>query len=164
MQVERELKFRLSPRSAARVWRLLPPGAKRRRQIDSVYYDTPLMELRGMHAALRLRRDGRKWMQTLKLDAGPNPGLSARYEWEVPLRHSQLDVPAFPMREIESAARGDLRPTLLRARPVFSTRFERRSVRFALPGGGRVEACIDRGWILAGTRRARLLEMEIELL
>ena len=89
MQVERELKFRLPARAAARLWQLLPTGAKRRRQIDSVYYDTPLMELRGMRAALRLRRDGRKWLQTLKLDAGPNPGLSARYEWEVPLRRAE---------------------------------------------------------------------------
>ena len=46
MHVERELKLKLDPRALPRVWRLLPTAAPaRRRQIESVYYDTPDLRL-----------------------------------------------------------------------------------------------------------------------
>ena len=46
-------------------------------------------------AALRVRRQGSQWLQTLKTAAVSTSGLSARHEWEVPLQNDALSVDAF---------------------------------------------------------------------
>ena len=79
MQIEREIKFRLPPAAARRVWRFArPASSSRRRTVTSVYYDTPNQRLRRAGAALRLRRDGRRGLQTLKLESGARAGLAER--------------------------------------------------------------------------------------
>jgi len=48
-------------------------------------------------------------------------------------------------------------------RPVFTTRFTRRSRRLALAEGTQAELCVDEGEIRAGTGRTTVCEVEIEL-
>jgi inorganic triphosphatase YgiF len=165
VQVERELKFRLDGRAAARAGRALPfSGRPQRSRVHSVYYDTPDLSLQRAGAALRLRRDGRKWLQTLKLSQSAQGALATRTEWEMPAPRGRLDCALFPREEVRSASGLDILRLARRLRPVFTTRFERRKGALSLGNGVRAEACLDRGAIEAGAKREAILELELELL
>ncbi len=165
MHIERELKFRLSERAAARAWSVLPDvTAQRVRQVQSVYFDTPDLRLLETGAALRLRKDGRRWLQTLKLDKQAASALTERLEWEHTLARGRLAIEHLTHENIESKL--GLRPAmLLRAlQPMFATQFKRRSAQMRLADATRIEVSLDRGFIRAGKRREPLLELELELL
>jgi inorganic triphosphatase YgiF len=165
VHVERELKFLVDAQAAARAGRLLPfAGRPKRTQLHSVYYDTSDLRLQRAGAALRLRRAGRKWLQTLKLPQGAQGALAARAEWEMPAPHGRLDCSLFPREAVRSSSGLDLVRLARRLRPVFTTRFERRSGALALGHGVQAVACIDRGTIEAGAKREPILELELELI
>lgn len=159
MQIERELKFHLKAAAPPRLARL----AGRRRKLASVYYDTPDGALRRAGLALRLRRVGNVWWQTLKSEAAPHAGLAARLEWELRLRRKALDLGAFPRAEILRASGVNLPALARRLRPVFETRFTRQAATVPLDGKGSAELAIDRGVIIAGRRRETIREVELEL-
>ena len=164
MQVERELKFSLTPAAARRIARLVRPvGAWRRRTIDNVYYDTADGRLRRAGTALRFRRDGTRRLQTLKADTSGAGGFSARTEWEMPAPGGRLDVSAFPREEVLAATGLDLARLAAGLRPMFKTRFTRRSATVAAGGATRAEVCVDRGYVAAGKRREEIGEVELEL-
>ena len=164
MHVERELKFRLAAASASRVWSLVPgPARIHRRILESVYYDTPERRLRAARAALRLRRDGRRWLICFKHECAAASGLAQRGEWEAPVARGALAVSALPVAEIRTSTGLDLRTLEPRLRPVFSTRFARHSSEILAKDGTRIELCIDRGRIVAHGRRAPIEELELEL-
>ena len=163
MQIEQEIKFRLPTAAASRFWRLTRrAGAPRQRKVSSVYYDTAKHHLRRHGASVRLRRDASKWLQTLKLEAAPSAGYSARAEWESPARRAELDLSRFPREEIMAATGLDL-ARLPKLRPVFETRFVRRSSAVAIDGETRAEISVDRGYVAAGGRREEISEVEVEL-
>jgi hypothetical protein len=54
------------------------------RTLDNIYYDTGDLSLRRRGIALRLRRKGKLWLQTVKLAGTAAAGLSSRPEWETP--------------------------------------------------------------------------------
>ena len=166
MHVERELKFAVESTAAARrVLRALPLASRlRREQVHSVYYDTPDLRLQRAGAALRLRRVGRRWLQTLKAPQGAQSALAARAEWEMPVARRRLDCALFPREEVRVSTGLDMLRLAQRLRPVFTTRFERKHALLALGAGVRAEACIDRGTIEAGRAREKMLELELELL
>ena len=159
MNIEREIKLSLTPRAEAALSELAP----NRRRLASIYYDTPRQELRRAGVALRLRRDGGRWLQTLKAEATPHAGLAARAEWELPVRGRCLEPQAFPLEEIRGATGVDLARVSRRLRPVFETRFTRRSGLVPLERSGKGELAIDRGAIVAGRRREPIREAELEL-
>jgi len=156
MPIERELKFRLAPRAAARAADALAlgPGVA----LSSIYFDTPDRTLSRARAALRLRRIGRTWLQAFKCERAPG----ARGEWETAIAGGALDLARFPAEELRQASGIDLASLKRRLRPLFETRFTRRAadVRF---DDATLEVALDRGAILAGQKRERLLELEIEL-
>jgi inorganic triphosphatase YgiF len=156
MPLERELKFRLAPRAAARAATELPLA--RGVLLSSIYFDTPSRELSRVRAALRLRRVGRAWLQTFKCERGPG----VRGEWELGVPRAALDVSRFPAEEIRRASGIDLVSLSRRLAPLFETRFTRRAADIRLHDAV-VEVALDRGAIVAGKRREPLLELEIEL-
>jgi inorganic triphosphatase YgiF len=158
--IEREIKLHLAPRGWERLARLAP----NRRNVASIYYDTPRQELRHAGIALRLRRDGGRWLQTLKAESAPHAGLAARAEWELPVRGRALEPDAFPLEEIRRSTGIDLALLAGRLRPVFETRFTRRSGLIQLDETGKAELAIDRGSIVAGRRREAIREAELELI
>lgn len=162
MPIERELKFRIRARAAPAVAALLGTRADSRRLV-STYFDTRGGLLRRARMALRLRHDGGTWLQTLKAEPQPHAGLSARPQWEAPVRAEGLELAAFPLDEIRSVTRTDLARAGKRLRPVSTTRFVRSSIPVKLAGGGRAELCIDRGEVAAGRRKERFHELAIEL-
>ena len=135
----------------------------RKSRLDTVYYDTPDLRLQRAGAALRLRRAGHKWLQTLKVPQGPQGALASRAEWEVAAPKGRLDCKLFPREAVRAASGLDIVRLARRLRPMFATRFERRSGPLALGHGVRAEACIDRGVIEAGAKREDILELELEL-
>lgn len=162
MPIERELKFRIRAQAAPAVAALLGTRPDERR-VDSTYFDTPRRLLHRARMALRLRHDRGVWIQTLKAQALPHAGLSARPEWETRTCAGKLQLAALPHDEIRSLTGADLARAGRRLRPLFATRFIRRSIPVKLAGGGRAELCVDRGVVVAGRRKERFHELEVEL-
>jgi inorganic triphosphatase YgiF len=157
--IEREVKLALLPGDLARNRARLAPLTRRARKVTSIYYDTADERLRRAGMALRLRRDGRTWLQTLKVEKAPGGGLAQRAEWEMPVQGKALELEAFPRAGLPV----DICTLGRRLRPRFETRFVRRSGVVALHGGGEAELAIDSGAIVARGRRAPIREVELEL-
>ena len=69
MQVEREITFSVPEEAVRRVARQVRrAGPWRRRMVSNAYYDTANERLRRAGVALRLRRDGKRRLQTLKAE------------------------------------------------------------------------------------------------
>lgn len=127
------------------------------RRLDALYYDTAdrLLDRNGL--SLRVRRSGRRHVQTLKRSGSGEPLV--RDEWEAPLPDGRLDLSLLPLAEI-----GEPLASLSAARlaPVFATRIRRRVRRLDF-AGALVELAFDDGVIEAGELRLPVSEVEIEL-
>lgn len=157
---EIELKLGLSPDEAPRLRHaaMLRGLNASRRLLHSVYFDTPDLALMRQGVALRLRKVGRAWIQTVKAEARQAGALSVRPEWELPVRGGRLDIASLP-----EPARAFFPPAVVAAlEPCFSTRFERTTWRIE-HGGDLLELALDRGEIRAGRRRLPISEVELEL-
>ncbi|MCG6117784.1 MAG: CHAD domain-containing protein [Aquimonas sp.] len=165
MALELELKLCGSPAALRSLLKgpLLPTialGPLRRQNLLSTYYDSPALELTRAGGALRLRKHGRRWLQTLKLRGSGGAGLSAREEIELPAPAAALDLVALQAALATSSSL--VLPALVQ--PLFTTRFARTTLEVRLPGGGRAELAFDIGTIDAGEQSEALSEIEIELL
>jgi len=156
MALERELKFLAPPRAAAAIVRALK--LPRGRVLHSIYFDTDDRILRRARMAARVRRDGRKWLQTVK--GARSPGVRNEWEGEVPSR--ALEPSRLPLAAIRRATGMDLRVLEKKLGPVFETRFIRRA-RMLRRGKARIELALDRGYVRAGRRRLAISEVELEL-
>ncbi|SFQ30812.1 CYTH domain-containing protein [Ralstonia sp. NFACC01] len=130
-------------------------------ELANVYYDTPDQALARNRAALRVRRQGSQWLQTLKTAAVSTSGLSARHEWEVPLQNDVLSVDAFVAHNAAEAA-DYVRPHAAALAPLFRTNFTRRLWHVAADGG-EIEIALDAGAILIPGTQAREPIDELEL-
>ncbi|MCF8178080.1 MAG: CHAD domain-containing protein [Sulfuritalea sp.] len=162
MAEEIELKLALAEVHQSRFLRhpLLKQATERRTEnLDNIYYDTSDLSLRRKGIALRLRRQGRDWLQTVKLAGNSSAGLSTRPEWEIPYT-GQLD---FSQIDHQAAREWLQQPKLLKhIVPICETRFRRTTWRFdAAPGA--VLMTLDRGWVIANGRRQIISEVELEL-
>lgn len=130
-------------------------------ELANVYYDTPDQALARNRAALRVRRQGSQWLQTLKTAAVSTSGLSARHEWEVPLQNDVLSVDAFVAHNAAEAA-DYVRPHAAALAPLFRTNFTRRLWHVAADGC-EIEIALDAGAILIPGTQAREPIDELEL-
>lgn len=162
MAVETELKLRIAPGQLARLKRhaLLKTHQVERpvtRRLYNVYYDTPKLDLHHAAMALRLRRVGGKWLQTLKGGGEIQAGLHQRNEWEIPVGGEALEFPPSPEWDVH------LPPALRKKlRPVFVTDFMR-TTRLLDWQGARIEVCLDHGEIRTEQRSLPICELELEL-
>jgi len=165
--METELKLLLAPEDLRRLRRdprirALQQGRAVTRRVHSVYYDTPELSLLRAGLALRLRQDGRRWLQTLKTEGQGAAGLHLREEWEWPLPGESLD---FGLLATTPEAKVFRSPRLrAKLRPIFTTEFTRTSVRLAFADGSLAELCLDSGEIRSGRRASAISEAEVELL
>lgn len=162
MAIETELKLHISPEHLQRLkrhpWlRSLSAGRARNLNLYSIYYDTADLELRRQAMALRLRKMGKRFLQTLKGGGQVSAGLHRRNEWETPVLSEQLDFDAL------KAGGGEL-PHGVRNRlqPVFVTDFSRH-VKLLKFEGAEIELCMDSGEIRAGQASCPISELELEL-
>jgi triphosphatase len=163
---EIELKLSIHPDDAHRLGRLAAVrgavrGHARTRTLHNVYYDTPDFALQREGVALRLRRDGARWTQTLKRAGRVEGGLHLRAELDTPVPAQILNHHAL----VASGASPLFTDPELRAslQPVFTTDF-RRTLRHLQPvPDTRIELCVDAGAISAGPSTAPISEIELEL-
>lgn len=152
--LEIELAFSLTDAAARRL--LADPICNARSvEMKAIYFDTPDLALRRAGYVLRIRREGRQWVQTLK--SGSAGGL-VRSEFERPIGEGRLDHGL-----LEQAG---LPRDLLRRLPDLSALFEthvRRRQRLVTPGDAEIEVALDEGEVVARAQRTPLREVELEL-
>jgi inorganic triphosphatase YgiF len=165
--IEIELKFVLNEDAArdlkSRLKALnLSEAAPHTRNLRSIYYDTPDHRLRKSGTALRLRRDGRLWTQTVKAHGTINGGLMRAQEVNNPAPGGHLDIAKIPVPALRAEVEGAVNGTELV--PVCETQMKRTASVLTLDSGARVELAIDCCEIIAGQRREPFREAELELL
>ncbi len=165
-QIEIELTLRLKPDdvptllraeslAAARV------GAVRKKRLRSTYFDTPDLQLRRQQIVLRVRKVGRRFIQTIKTASKSDQAFIARGEWERVVSTERPDVAAFD---------GDRDVRMVLDRPgvadsltaVFTTEFTRTTIPIQL-GQSRLELAVDVGTIHTAAGSEPICEVEIEL-
>lgn len=161
MEMEIELKLALSPHHTSRIRRhpLLNALTPQRRRLLSIYFDTPKFELMQRGIALRLRRAGQQWMQTLKAEAQSVGALTNRPEWEMPIAAGERpDFSLLPAAAMDLLAGIKLKYLT----PLFTTEFQRTTWQIQT-SAGHAEVALDDGKIIAGEKLQALCEVEIEL-
>ncbi|MEO8103738.1 MAG: CYTH domain-containing protein, partial [Betaproteobacteria bacterium] len=119
-----------------------------RRKVFNVYFDTPGLALKQHAMALRLRKTGGRWLQTLKTAGVATGGLHQRGEWEYPLGAPQLDLSLF--RDTPLASLAQAHALHLTLRPAFTTEFQRTTWLVEFSPGQQVEVALDQGVIRCG--------------
>ncbi len=168
MQKETEIKLRASRETLAalRDHPLLKKRNKsgwQRHELFNQYYDTPGRELAQAKVALRLRRDGDQFIQTLKSRGQSVAGLSERNEWDWYLDKAKLD-PKKLTDDCWPAALAELDKKTLK--PIFTTDFVREKAEIAWGRGKArvvIEAALDLGQVLVGKHAEEICELELEL-
>lgn len=164
---EIELKFQVNPRAWAAVQaEVSGRSGSVQERLRAAYFDTPDRRLAEAGLALRLRQEGRGWVQTLK---GAGDHAMARLEHEVavakPPRGAApvLDLSRHdgtPAEQRLAAALGAGGAAALQE--LYRTDIQRTRHRLRVRGGT-VELAFDVGEIRAGERSWPVCELEIEL-
>lgn len=160
---ETELKFQVPADRLAGVRRAVATSTAQRTRLQAMYAETADHRLAKAGLALRLRKQGRVWVQTLK---GRGDGLLRRLEHEVALP-AQRGTPQLDLTRHAGTPAGDaLAAALLDGAPLHTLYRTDilRTHRVLRRGGARVELALDEGWIIAGRQRIAVCELELELL
>ena len=158
---EIELKFQVPPGSVAALRRAVGTATARTTPLQAVYADSADARLAAAGLALRLRREGDAWVQTLK---GRGDGLLQRLEHEVPLPAGAGEPRLDPDRHAGTAAGAALQAALRGAEllPQYRTDI-RRLHRVLRRSGSHIEIAFDEGRIVAGEASLAVCEIEFEL-
>jgi inorganic triphosphatase YgiF len=130
-----------------------------RARLVSTYYDTPDHALARRGSSLRVRRHGRKFVQTVKTARTPGENSLTRGEWEDRVSGERPDPRA-------AQTGGFLSPEIAgQLRPLFRTEVSRLTIDLVSAPATRIEAAIDRGRICDGadTPPEPISEVELEL-
>src|SRR5690606_17753621 len=154
--LEQELKLHLPAAMRQVVLKqLMQQSGPRRMRLRAMYFDTADRQLGRERAALRLRQEGRRWVQTFKM-MGPD-GFS-RIHLNHPRRGPELDLSVYadtPAADLIGGLDGDL-----------IVRYETdvmRLTRQVRVRTGVVELACDVGVVRAGGIEVALNELELEL-
>lgn len=152
--LERELKFHVPARQRAGLKSRLRKLDAEEIDLHARYYDTEAQALARARIALRLRREGAVWVQTVKT---PGPDELSRIEWNHPRPEPTLDLSIYAdthigtlMADIGSRLRCRYITQITRLRKIAPTT------------SGTVELAYDEGIIMAGDIRLPVHELEIE--
>jgi inorganic triphosphatase YgiF len=158
---EIEVKLELAPATLLSLKKIplfqtIKAAPKRASQV-SVYFDTDKHKLRQKGLMLRVRREGRRYTQTIK--STTNSRLFERDEWETEIAGKEPDL-----NQAIGTVPGPFLSKKVRRRlkPMFETRV-RRTVYPVVDDERAIALAVDRGTISTGTRSQKLCEIEIEL-
>src|SRR5437588_692280 len=119
LEVPADSLHRLARSSLLQAARKKPPKPA---TLVSVYFDTDKLKLRKKGISLRVRRIGRRHVQTIKQEGAAHPALIARNEWETDIGGSEPDLVAARSTAMQPLLGKKLRDTL---KPIFQTRVRR---------------------------------------
>jgi triphosphatase len=162
--IEVELKLELPVAEADKVrrleWLRELSGPARCQQLVTVYFDTPKFKLRDRGLAVRVRRAGRRRLQTIKA-LNSSRGAFARDEWEQEISGDTPDLRLAQGTALEPLARKSLERKL---KPIFETVIERTTFPIHSEKAD-LELALDRGHIKVhgGREREPISELEIEV-
>lgn len=163
MATEIELKFRIPPARLAALRRAVATAGADVQPLAAAYFDTAGEHLAKTRTALRLRREGDAWVQTLKAEGA---STLQRLEHNVPVPGT--DRPALDTARHDGSPAGTALRRLLAAagQPPLQERYAttvQRTRRRLRSGGAVVELALDEGTVQAGGRCLALCEIEFEL-
>ena len=160
-QKELEIKLEVAPSTLRRLNRIplvkklgVPP--KRATEV-SVYFDTATQKLRKKGLMLRVRRIGKRYLQTIKAAGASGP--IERNEWETEITGAGPDLNIIGGTPLEPLMNNKVRRQL---KPMFETRV-RRTIYPLVDETRAIDLTIDRGKIDTGDGSVPLCELELEL-
>jgi triphosphatase len=160
---EFELKFQVPPARRAEVLAALRHGQVHRHHLQARYFDTPLRALEQAAMVLRLRKEGRRWIQTVKC---ADRGAFDRLEHDVPSKAGQAPDIALhdgtPVAALLQAAFERTGESAVDLHVVFATDIVRLT-RAVTTAQTEVELALDEGRLRSGRREGPVLELEFEL-
>lgn len=129
--------------------------------METQYWDTKCRFLQQHGYALRVRRVADRWLQSVKSRGQVRNGIHERQEWEQPLSAFRLSLDALASTPLAD---------LLEANPKhrealcvqFVTEFCRQRWWLRDQQGAVIEMAYDRGYLVMGTHRALIHEIELE--
>lgn len=125
------------------------------RRLEATYYDTSDCTLARRGASLRVRRSGKRFIQTMKLPGEHNP--LQRREIEAPVADMLPQLGKLPLAELDLGGE-----KLQSVSPVFSTKIRRHQQTIGI-GDAAIEVAFDQGTLIAGERADPVCELELEL-
>ena len=166
---EFELKFEVPPTILARLAAALNDGKLSRQRLQARYFDTEDGALAAQCLVVRIRKEGRRWVQTAK---GPTSTLLERMEHNATLaqqkagvqpeidlaRHAGTSVGNAIAKALNLKA-GDDFPSLI---PLYEMDVHR-TTRLIEHNESVVEIALDRGRIVSGAQVLDICELEVEL-
>jgi triphosphatase len=162
---ETELKLQIPPGRLSAVRRAMTTRTARQVALEAVYFDTADRALARARAALRIRREGKAWVQTAKA-LGADAMTRLEHAVVLPARPRPAATPELalhaPHAELSQRLSAALAGGTAVLGPTYSTMVER-TVRQVRQGGAMVELALDIGSIEAGSASVPIHEIEFEL-
>ena len=161
---EFELKFQVPPQQRARIEAAMACGPATRQRLQARYFDTPKGALQRAGMVLRLRKEARRWVQTVKRAAAARSfdrtehSARARCGTVVDLGLHDHTPVGQPLRQ----ALADTGEDASALQAIFTTDVVRLARTFAT-AQTTVEVALDRGCIAVAGREVPILELEFEL-
>lgn len=166
---EFELKLEIPQQRLAPLLAALRQGETTRERLRATYFDTADGALAARGIVVRMRKEGRKWMQTAK---APGSSALARLEHNAPVAQDEAGItPAVDLARHSGTPLGDsLRRALgLKADaafppliPFYETDVTRLTATVRR-GESQIELALDEGRIIAGAKSVPVRELELEL-
>lgn len=165
MGQETELKF-VGPedalarlRRAATLRRVARKHTPHTRVLKAVYFDTESHTLREAGFVLRVRNDGKGFVQTIKSVNGAN--VATRMEIKAEVAEQQPEIAAIPDEALRKRIAKLLKGDELKA--LFGVEMKRTTILLKPQRGTEIEAAFDVGEIRCGKARLPISEFELEL-
>src|SRR5262245_15844293 len=161
LQKELELKFEVEPTTLRRLTKIpvikALNGGARRASEASVYFDNDKHALHKKGLMLRVRRIGKRHVQTIKIAGNSAP--IERDEWESEIAGAKPELDLVSGTPLEDLITKKVRRGL---RPVFETRIRR--TYYSLTDKERaIDLTVDRGRLETGDGSVPICELEVEL-
>ena len=136
-------------------------GSHKTVKLVNIYFDTRDLLLRQAGIAYRVRQNGKKYEATVKMSRTDAGGLSARQEYNVPVKNAKPDLSVFA----DSGLQVDFDAILGTAQieKLFTVRVKRELRLLQVTKETLVEMAIDQGFISAGGKKETIDEVELEL-
>lgn len=132
--------------------------------LKNIYFDTPDLMLNQSRVALRIRKAGDQYIQTLKTSGSGSGGLHERGEWEWELSKPELDLSLIDTDCWPASLNAEqLKETL---QPAFETNFTRQRWMLNISHENlqaEIELVHDQGEVIAQGKKDPISEIELEL-